>query len=140
MKIVAHSLSLLCTLPGLLFATFALSIDHLSSQQGLLTILGALLKFGALLPIGLIVLVVVFAVLTVFAFLPRFCLTAACGVATLAAGPILLLLWRGELRHFPSDGVVIWVPNAIALAISVWLASRAIGVEPRGPSPDQPQR
>jgi hypothetical protein len=97
---VAHSLSLLCTLPGLLFATFALSIDHLSSQQGLLTVLGELLKLGALLPIGLIVLVAVFAVLTVFAFLPRFRLTAACGVATLAAAPILLLVWCG--RRAPS--------------------------------------
>ena len=118
---LAHLLSIALLLPGLVFATAFLAVDHVTSQTGWFAFFNALLNVAlVMLPWALLSLVLLFA-LAIFGFSERHRWAAALCVAGIVTGSSSILLWIGGIPPALGDAWF-FVPGAAALGIALWLA------------------
>lgn len=121
MRELAHLISVVLVVPSLALASLFVALGHATSQSGFIRfILAALEAIVVLLP-WLLVCSVLLIVLAFLGFSQRHRWAAAIATGGIAVGATGVLLWM--------TGTVDWanatfhLPAAIALVISVWLAT-----------------
>jgi len=120
MRVVAHLLSIVLLVPGLMFATVFLAADHVTSQTGWLAFFSALLDVVlVLMPWALLSMALLLA-LAICGFSARHRWAAALCVAGIVTGSTGVLLWLGDVPATAQDASV-FVPGAVALGIALWL-------------------
>jgi len=136
MRIVAHLISVLLLLPGIVVSLVLVAIGHLAAQANLAAMVTALLELAlAFFPVAFGLVVVWFA-LAVMGFSIRMRRAAAIGVGVVAAATTAYMtMATGAFDSAEHAGIL--VPGACALIIAIWLASTdwAEGNDSRGPAP-----
>jgi hypothetical protein len=122
MRVIAHLLSVVLLLPGIVAASVVVAIGHVTAQPDFARLLNAMLNLLlGFFPFAFLVVVVWFA-LAVLGFSRRWQRAAAISVAAIAAGTSAVILWPDGASAL-ADRWGLLVPAAIALVIGVWLAS-----------------
>jgi len=121
MRALAHLLSVALLLPGLVFATAFLALDHVTAQPGFLAFLAALLDVALIILPWALLSCVLLLVLALFGLSDRHRWAAALCVAGIVAGSTSILLWLGGIPATPADAWFL-VPGVGALGIALWLA------------------
>ena len=121
MRELAHLISVLLVVPSLALASLFVALGHATSQSGLLAFIVAALESIVVLLPWLLVCGALLIVLATLGFSPRHRWAAAIAIGGIAIGATGALMWM--------NGTVEWhdaafhLPAAIALVISVWLAT-----------------
>lgn len=118
---LAHLLSIALLLPGLVFATAFLALDHITHQPGLLAFFSALLDVALLILPWMLLACIFLFVLALFGLSTRHRWAAALCVAGIVSGSTSILLWVGGIPARPADAWFL-VPGMGAFAIALWLA------------------
>jgi hypothetical protein len=122
MRVVAHLLSVLLLVPGIIVASVVIAIGHVTAQHDFARLVNAVLDLLlAFFPYALLVVVVWFA-LAVLGFSRRWQRAAAISVAAIAMATSAVILWPDGASAL-ADRWGLLVPSAGALAIGIWLAS-----------------
>ena len=122
MRYVAHLLSVLLLVPGIVVASALLALGHVAGQPTFARLVDALLDvLLASLPYALLVTVAWFA-LAVLGLSRRWHRVASTLVAAVAIGTSGVIFWIANAPEaWTAAGI--HVPAALALVIAVWLAS-----------------
>jgi hypothetical protein len=134
MRIVAHLISVLLLLPGIIVSVVMLAIGHLSAQGNVTALVTALLELAlAFFPVAFALVIGWFA-LAVMGFSMRMRRVAAIGVGVIAAVTTAYMTMAAGV-YDSGEHAGILVPGVCALVIAIWLASTdwAEGVRPVAP-------
>jgi hypothetical protein len=122
MRVVAHLISVLLLVPGIVVASIVVAIGHVTAQPDFARLVNAVLDLMlGFLPFALLVVVVWFA-LAVLGFSRRWQRAAAISVAAIAAATSAVILGSDGASALTERWGLL-VPAAGALVISIWLAS-----------------
>jgi len=122
MRVVAHLLSVLLLVPGIVVASIIVAIGHVTAQPDFGRLVNAVLDLLlGFFPFALLVVVVWF-VIAVLGFSRRWHRAAAISVAAIAAATSAVILWPDGASAL-ADRWGLLVPAAGALVIGTWLAS-----------------
>jgi hypothetical protein len=122
MRVVAHLISVLLLVPGIVVASIVVAIGHVTAQPDFARLVNAVLDLMlGFLPFALLVVVVWFA-LAVLGFSRRWQRPAAISVAAIAAATSAVILWPDGASALAERWGLL-VPAAGALVIGIWLAS-----------------
>ena len=122
MRIIAHLISVVLLVPGIVIAAVLVALGHLTNQPGFLALLTAILDvLLAFLPLAFLTFMVWIGI-ALMGFSTRFRRAGAIAVGGIAAVTSALMIWLGAPVDDAGD-IGIFVPNAGALIIAVWLAS-----------------
>lgn len=121
MRVLAHLLSVVLLLPGLLFAVAFLAVDHITSRPSWLDFFFAMLNVALILLPWALVMSVLLLAIAMFGFSARHRWAAALCVAGIVTASTAILLWLGDVPTKPEDAGI-FVPGAVALLIAVWLS------------------
>ena len=139
MRVVAHLVSVMLLVPGIIIAAVILAIGHVTGQADFGRFVNALLDvLLAFFPLAFLAVVVWF-VIAVLGFSRRWYRAAAICVAAVAAGTSLVIAWPASA----ADALDHWgvlVPGGIALIIGIWLASTEWPQPPRPKMTPAPTR
>ena len=121
MRIVAHLLSVVLLVPGIVIAAALLALDHVIGQPNLLSLFNALLEVAiAFLPIAILSFLLWLAI-ALLGFSKRYSRAAALSVAAIAIGSAGVMLVRTGTAGV-SEHTGVYVPGVCALVIAIWLA------------------
>jgi hypothetical protein len=122
MRVIAHLLSVLLLVPGIVVASIVVAIGHVAGQPDFTRLVNAVLDLLlAFLPFTLLVIVVWFAI-AVLGFSRRWQRAAAIAVAAIAVATSAVIVWPDSAGAL-ADRWGLLVPAAGALVIGIWLAS-----------------
>ncbi|MEO8137604.1 MAG: hypothetical protein ABI831_26930 [Betaproteobacteria bacterium] len=122
MRIIAHLISVLLLVPGIVVSVVLLGVGHLAAQANFFTLLTALLELLlAFLPVAFLLTILWFA-LALLGFSTRMRQGGAICVALIAAATSAYIHWAAGASGFAGDAGI-HVPGACALIIAIWLAS-----------------
>ena len=124
MRYIAHLLSVVLLVPGIVVASALLALGHVTAQSTLSRLIDALLEvLIAFLPYALLVTIAWFA-LAVLGLSRRWHRLASILVAVVAMATSGIVFWVANAPQAWSDAGL-FVPAAGAIVIAVWLASTA---------------
>jgi len=122
MRIVAHLVSVLLLVPGIIVASIVVAIGHVTAQPDFTHLVNAVLDLLlAFFPFALLVVIAWFA-LAVLGFSRRWQRAAAISVAAIAATTSAVVLWPDGASAL-ADRWGLLLPSAGSLVIGIWLAS-----------------
>ena len=122
MRVVAHLISVLLLVPGIVVASIVVAIGHVTAQPDFARLVNAVLDLMlGFLPFALLVVAVWFA-LAVLGFSRRWQRAAAISVAAIAAATSAVILGSDGASALTERWGLL-VPAAGALVIGIWLAS-----------------
>src|SRR5437870_2346246 len=121
MRIIAHLVSVVLLVPGIIVSIALLALSHLALQTSPLGLMSALIDLAlAFFPVAF----ALFALWLGFAlmgFSTRLRRAGAIGVGAVAAATTIHIGWAAWPAHAGNAGIV--VPGVCALVITIWLAS-----------------
>lgn len=122
MRMIAHLVSVLLLLPGIVVAAALLALGHLTGQPNFLRLVEALFDLLlAFFPLAFLVAVAWFA-LAALGFSQRWHRAASIIVAVVAIATTGTIVWVANVPPVWSEAGI-FVPAAGAIVIAVWLAS-----------------